>query len=155
MRMGLILLCLFFSACGGTVEFNQGGSGGEATTTGGAGGSAPPTIYVGQTGDGGGGAGGTGSGGGDVVSTCSPVAAFNGSTGCFVPDALCCPDPPALDEHCYAATEGLRPVASLCPSVPDPLGGTLTDNRDCSVIETSQIDCTWGVSTILCCEVSQ
>lgn len=117
------------------------------------------TISIGQAGDGGRGEGPKGStgggGGGEVVSTCSPVAAFEGSSGCFMPDALCCPNPPALDEHCYAATEGLRPVATLCPTVPDPLGGTLTDNRDCSVIETSQIDCTWGVSTILCCEVFQ
>ena len=111
-------------------------------------------------GGGGGGGGGSGGGGGNPLGgsdgvDCLPADVFVGSDGCYHPDSSCCHDTNDVDlsSHCAEAFGPTYSAAYLCSTMPGFFGGGLTDYRACAVIETTSIDCSWGLSTVLCCEL--
>lgn len=94
-------------------------------------------------------------GAGGSVPICDSKDAFLGSDGCFQPEQECCNTIAAdLASHCDVATDGGEPVPYLCQKVP-ALGGAETDFRACEVIATASLECQWGPSSLLCCEVPQ
>lgn len=101
---------------------------------------------------GGGGAGG-GDAGGAGGNACDPHDVFVGSDGCYAPDPLCCSDLycVSLEATCHAATDGLLPAPYLCTHEQPPTGGASTDYRHCQIAHVT-LACTWGDSTVLCCE---
>lgn len=115
-------------------------------------GRTPPTTEH----DGGGGDSDTllGGMGGTAGADCLPSDVFVGSDGCYRPSASCCHDihEADLSGHCAEAFGPTYSAAYLCSILPGFFGGGLTDYHACAAIETSNIDCSWGLSTVLCCE---
>lgn len=137
MTMAALLLCV---SCGRTAPPSAGrlvGITWPGDTGGSSGGGA----------SGGGGTGGTaGAGGG-----CDPHDVFVGSDGCYEPVLECCDLKGAdLAGHCNTGTEGAHPTPYLCTDV--PLSGLPTDNRTCVQLPLTEFRCTWGASTLICCD---
>lgn len=106
----------------------------------------------GDAGDGGAG-GGAGDGGGAAAEVCLPGDVFVGSDGCYYPTPICCPTEIDLDAHCAQASDGDLPVPYLCSTVPVLGFPSAVDNRKCIEIISSAIDCQWGTSTLICCDL--
>ena len=83
---------------------------------------------------------------------CAPADVFVGWDGCYHPDTACCPLADAIDLDALCGVAGPRPAAILCAQQPGFLGGALTDYRACFAVQAPLVACSWGASTLLCCD---
>lgn len=88
-------------------------------------------------------------GGEDVADVCGDALLFySPNATCYAPADCCDLGGADLPTHCEAAFPG-HPVPVMCMNGDSPVG------LDCQHLETSQFQCEWGASTVMCCQTSE
>lgn len=83
----------------------------------------------------------------DIADACGGIF-YSPNATCYAPAECCDLDGTDLPAHCEAAFPG-HPVPVMCMNGDSPMG------LDCRHLDTSQFQCPWGTSTVVCCQTSE
>ena len=83
----------------------------------------------------------------DIADACGGIF-YSPNATCYAPAECCDLNGTDLPAHCEAAFPG-HPVPVMCMAGDVPMG------LDCQPLETSQFQCQWGASTVVCCQTSE